>query len=281
MSLVFPGPIFTPPSGGGGGTLPLDAIGTSAYAAFSTRKLLSAFAGSPLSGYNGTNSADVGFSGNDLDLTALAARGTNVSMNIWYDQSGNGRDLAYSAGNRPPIRSSSTNVTLNGKACWNFDKTQGTVTGGAQNTSTCRTVFAAVYIAGLGQTGTIIGGDSGSGGLQVRLETNGALGLVKQGVTNIGNSSAADVAATNGYVLVWQYNASGGAYQFWRGSTSLGSGTNSQSISAAAIRLAKQWFANEEFEGKIAELIIFDTSGAMNSTDRATLVSDMQSYWGL
>ncbi len=279
--LVLPIALIAGQPSGGGGTLPLDAIGTSAYAAFSSRKLRSAYSGAAISGYNGTNSADVGFSGNDLDLTALAARGNDVSMTTWYDQSGNGNDFAYSTGSRVPIRTSSTNVTLNSKACWNFSGSQGTYLGGAQNTSTCRTIIAAVYLNSLADICTILGADSISGGAHWRIETNGALGLTKQNITNIGSSSAADVAATNGYVLVWQYNASGGAYQFWRGSTSLASGTNSQSISAAALRLGTYWFSDAKFNGKIAELIIFDTSGAMNSTDRANLVADMQSYWGL
>lgn len=267
--------------GGGGATLPLDAIATSAYAAFSSRKLRSAYSGAALSGHNGSNAADIGFSADELDLTALAARGTDVALATWYDQSGNARNLVHGSGNRPPIRVSSANVLLNSKACFSFNKGQGLVSGGGQNTTTCRTVFAAIYLNGLTETGTIIGGNSISGSLQCRLETNGALGLVKQSATNIASSSAADVATGNGYVLVFQYNAANGAWQFWKGTTSLGSGTNNQSLSAADIRLATSFFAGEAFDGKIAELMIFDTSGAMDGTDRATLVADMKTYWGL
>lgn len=69
------------------------------FAAFSVRKLRTAYGGSALRVQRASDSTeqDIGFtSGGDLDTTALGTfcSGTTGYVSKWYDQSGNGRDLA-------------------------------------------------------------------------------------------------------------------------------------------------------------------------------------------
>ena len=69
----------------------------SAAAAFSTRKLRTAYAGSAIRVRRSSDNVeqDIGFSGNALDTTALSSFiGANSGFVVtWYDQSGNGRDI--------------------------------------------------------------------------------------------------------------------------------------------------------------------------------------------
>ena len=65
---------------------------TGAAAAYSLRKLRTLYTGSAVEVYNGSSYADIGFSNDELDTTALAAHcGSNDGfVSKFYDQSGNG-----------------------------------------------------------------------------------------------------------------------------------------------------------------------------------------------
>jgi hypothetical protein len=94
---------------------------TGAAAAYSLRKLRSAYTGDAVEVYNGTSYADIGFdSSNVLDLTALATHcGSNDGfVSKWYDQSGNTNTAAQTTtANMPKIYdgTTATVVTRGGK----------------------------------------------------------------------------------------------------------------------------------------------------------------------
>ncbi len=81
----------------GGGGLMLDGITTGIKAAYSTRKLLTAYAGNALQAKRDSDSTtqNIGFALNVLDTAALATfcSGTTCHVSIWYDQSGGGNNL--------------------------------------------------------------------------------------------------------------------------------------------------------------------------------------------
>lgn len=123
MSLIGYG-AFTPAAGGGGGSTPLiDQLSSAPIAAYSTRKLRAAYAGSALRvrRYSDLTTQDIGFDINgDLDTAAMATfvGSNNATISKWYDQSGNGND----AEDRNSFNSeemvlvtAGTNVTQNGK----------------------------------------------------------------------------------------------------------------------------------------------------------------------
>jgi hypothetical protein len=105
----------------------LDATGlTSANAAYSLRKVRSAYSGAAIrvreSG--GNTEADIGFSANgELDTARLLAHcGANNGFVVtWYDQGGASRNLTQATtGNQPQIVSSGAVLLLNGKPTVSF-----------------------------------------------------------------------------------------------------------------------------------------------------------------
>jgi hypothetical protein len=101
---------------------------TGAAAAYSLRKLRSAYTGSAIRVRRSSDNAeqDIGFSGGNLDTTALTSfcGAGNGFVTTWYDQSGNGNNSAQStAANQPQIVSSGSVILINGKPSLLFDGT--------------------------------------------------------------------------------------------------------------------------------------------------------------
>jgi 3D (Asp-Asp-Asp) domain-containing protein len=90
-----------------------------AAAAYSVRKLRNAYAGSAIRVRRSSDNTeqDIGFSGGNLDTTALTSfcSGTNGFVTTWYDQSGNGYNATQTtAASQPQIVSSGSVLTLTG-----------------------------------------------------------------------------------------------------------------------------------------------------------------------
>lgn len=89
-----------------------------AAAAYSLRKLRSAYTGSAIKVRNSSNSElDIGFVNNVLDTASLLTHcgSGNGFVKTWYDQSGNANDATQStAANQPQIVSSGSILTLTG-----------------------------------------------------------------------------------------------------------------------------------------------------------------------
>jgi hypothetical protein len=104
-----------------------------AAAAYSVRKLRSAYSGSAIRVRRSSDNTEqnIGFTAlGDLDTSALTTfcSGTNGFVTTWYDQSGNGRNaINTTAANQPQIVSSGSVLTLTGtgssKPCMLFDGT--------------------------------------------------------------------------------------------------------------------------------------------------------------
>ena len=92
---------------------------TGAAAAYSLRKLRTAYTGDAVEVYNGSSYADIGFSNDELDTTALAAHcGSNDGfVSKWYDQSSNSVTVSQTnTGKMPKIYDGQNGVvTENGK----------------------------------------------------------------------------------------------------------------------------------------------------------------------
>jgi hypothetical protein len=100
---------------------------TSAAAAYSLRKLRSAYTGSAIRVRRSSDNTetDIGFSSTfGLDTTSLTTfcSGTNGFVTTWYDQSGNGNNATQTtASNQPQIVSSGSVINVNTKPCLQFD----------------------------------------------------------------------------------------------------------------------------------------------------------------
>ena len=82
----------------------LDLVATAALAAYSIRKVRSAYSGAALRVRRSSDNAeqDIGFAGNALDVTALLAfvGAGDGFVTAWYDQAGNGYHLAQAIATR-------------------------------------------------------------------------------------------------------------------------------------------------------------------------------------
>jgi len=96
-----------------------------ASAAYSLRKLDTAYAGSAIQVRRTSDNAtqDIGFVNNVLDLAALTTfLGANTgAVSIWYDQSGNGRNLVNAIAIEQPIVYAGAPVTFNGAPYFRLD----------------------------------------------------------------------------------------------------------------------------------------------------------------
>jgi len=98
----------------------------SAAAAYSVRKLRTAYTGSAIRVRRSSDNAeqDIGFVSNQLDTSALTTfcSGTNGFVTTWYDQSGNSRDaLQATAIRQPQIVSAGSIINVNSKPSIKFD----------------------------------------------------------------------------------------------------------------------------------------------------------------
>ena len=110
---------------------------TGAAGAYSLRKLRTLYTGDAVEVYNGSSYADIGFSNDELDTTALAAHcGSNDGfIRTWYDQGTNGNDATQSTtANMPKIYDGTTGVvTENGKPAVDFDGSDDNFTSTISN----------------------------------------------------------------------------------------------------------------------------------------------------
>lgn len=119
---------------------PLDGY-SNIFAAYSMRLLRSAYAGSAIRvrESSGNTEADIGFSGGNLNTTALAAHvGSNSGyITKWYDQSGGGLDVAQATTTaQPRIVNAGTNETIaTGKVSPLYDGTDDSLSRASVNTS--------------------------------------------------------------------------------------------------------------------------------------------------
>lgn len=112
------------------------------------------------------------------------------------------------------------------------------------------TVGAWVNPSSLASTRTVFGGLPSGGWLQFRVETSGALRWVKSNTADIGSGTAGVVSAGVWTWVMGTYDASGN-YTFSANGVAAGSGTNSQTISPAAVAFGTNSLS-EMFAGGMA-----------------------------
>lgn len=121
----------------------------SAAAAYSLRKLRSAYTGSAIRVRRSSDNAeqDIGFSSGNLDTTALTnfCGSGNGFVTTWYDQSGNSRNVIQTnAANQPQIVSSGSILNINSKPSIKFqdssDLLQCSSASGTSNLNTMAVV---------------------------------------------------------------------------------------------------------------------------------------------
>ncbi len=244
-------PLVKPAASG----LPLDGITTGIKAAYSTRKLLTAYAGN------------------------------TGKVITWYDQSGGGFNQTQGTiANAPIIYQSGAVNTLNSKPAilWVLANTTF-LTNATLDTNPVNTLFMnAVLNISSNITAQIIGPGTSArqawdiSGLNVRITS--ALTAV------IATSTSPIVAGTPSLVEM-QYEPVGGAWNIWIDRVGAGSGTaaNSFGANSQGTFLADEFGISGNanyFDGSFGELIMYDLAGGISSGNRTSIESNQHTYWG-
>lgn len=233
-----------------------DTIVATAVGAYSMRKLRSAYSGSAIEVYNETTSADIGFSGANLDTAALASHApTNGQVTKWYDQSGNGATLTQSGGG-VPIRSSGSTITKNSLPAPHYSGNR-MLSAGAMSVAEIVVVLAIDASSTFPNYSAVVASDTDQVGLVGHDGTSAwHTGSGATMTTFTRDGSVTSTPLFNGALQVI------GAY---------GTATN-----LTKLKLGEWTYG--ALAGNICELLCF--SSQLSTEDRATVYANLKAYWG-
>jgi alpha-L-arabinofuranosidase B-like protein len=266
-----------------GGGLPLDGISTGIKAAYSTRQLLTAYAGPAMQVTRASDSttSNIGFVSNVLDTTSLSTfcASTTCTVTTWFDQSGGGFNLIPGTA-APVIFQSGAVTTINGKPAVSFVAASSQFLKNTSLTSNpVNTLYqnAVIVVNSLGAVQPIWG--STASGLLFDVNTTGNLDLTAPGVVDFATSTNAVTAAT-GAVVENQYNSTTGAFSFFINRASGGTGTSVQSFPADTTLLGDYGNGFFKLDGFIGEAISYDLVGGIPSASQTSIENNQKTYWG-
>lgn len=252
----------------------LDAY-PNAAAAYSLRKLRTAYTGSAIKVRNSSNSElDIGFVNNVLDTASLLTHcgSGNGFVTTWYDQSGNGRNATQTtAANQPQIVSSGSVITENGKPT--IDHTGSTTLNISSNLNLIRT-YSMYGVVKFDAYGRELFGSGPS-------PYNYA--IYQDSTTNYHAASNAFGSSTGifglSFALLSIYRNNTVSISQYKNTTILGSAFNLNSNSDFLFRsLSGEQNATYNFDGKLSEAIIYNTYEFSNQSG---LEGNIKTYYGL
>lgn len=248
---------------------------TGAAAAFSVRKLRTAYTGSAIRVRRSSDNAeqDIGFSGGNLDTSSLTTfvGANNGFVTTWYDQSGNARNATQTtAANQPQIVSSGTVLTINGKPRMDFDGSNDSFD------ITSFTYASAHYQSFVGRRNA-----SGrrlmalGGGYLFSLWTNNIyyFNAVTTGQTS---SNASD--ATTSHLLLTGLREASTSIKMYKNSSVIASTTNTDTIGNTITTIGRYAVTNSFNFGELQETVFYNTAQESNRTGIET---DINTYYGI
>ena len=256
---------------------------TGAAAAYSLRKLRTAYTGDAVEVYNGSSYADIGFNVfGELDTVALAAHcgSNNGFVSKWYCQSGNSNDAAQTnTGQMPKIYDGTTGVvTENGKPALDFDGTNMLVTPSQSvNIGTARNDFAVVTYH---SNSAVFNTDNVGGGrfAQNMRSRGGTLGFLTSG-SAISLTPTQDVSLNTAHVVGAELN--GTTLSVYVDGTQNGTTTqSSQRTGTSKLAIGTQYstqFQNP-LNGRLQELITYQQN---KSSDRTDIESNINTFYDI
>lgn len=261
-------------TGGGSAPLLLDVV-TGAVAAYSLRKLRTAYAGAAVRVRRSSDNAeqDIGFSGVDFDAGAFSAfvgGGSGLAAK-WYDQSGNTNDVTQAVALEQP------QVVLNvqnGRAGVTLDGIDDDMLSAISIAGKPVTMFAVLKPSNVSSNRHFIGADTNSG-ITYRIRPTGTQQLTKLEVADVGESTTPLVVNTAAMVAA-TYSSSGD-YSFYLNGTPDGAGTNDLAIANSKPVLGSrelQWY-----EGSILEVVRYPV--VQTGTNVSTAFDDIDLYYSI
>lgn len=270
----------------GGVGLMLDGITTGIKACYSTRKLLTAYAGAALTVTRLSDSTTqaIGFSSNVLDSAALSSfcTGTTCVATTWNDQCGGGfNHSAPATANAPILYQAGAINSINTKpALLGVSATPTSLNNGSLTANPVNTLWQSAVLSWTSGNSGITGSLTATGALEWRVDSAGTLDLLKANTASIGTSSSALTTAT-GAIVEAQYNSTTGAFSFWINRTAAGTGTSIQTLTAGTSQLmAGRATSGESFNGSIGEIIEYDLVGGIPGASQTSIENNQRAYWG-
>lgn len=262
---------------------PILDVYPNAAAAYSVRKLRTAYTGSAIRVRRSSDNAEqnIGFDGlGNLDTTALTSfcSGTNGFVTTWYDQSGNSRNATQTtAVNQPQIFSSGTTITDNSRPSlyhpankeWfaitdPFNVTNFTAMWVSRRLTTSGT--SSIILAGVGYFGDDV---NNSGNPTVANQVDYIISTTRGNTSATGLQTAQHLSYTNkrnSTQAVGQFNNSNNTYN------------NSVSPNFTGIYSIAQYSPSYNYAGYIQEIIIYSND---QSANRTGMSNNINSYYGI
>lgn len=261
-----------------------------ATGAYSTRRLNGSYAGAALRLRNGAGiETDIGFVGENIDEAAMLAHtgAGDGYVTVWYDQSGNGRNLVQTSGGaQPKVISTGVINKVNGKVSLPF--------------------VGGYYMQGLaGDESAFDFTNTFSTYITARpsTQTNNAQIILNKGSNNYGvNGWYIDMMPNANYLIINSpagnaYGAASGAFALGLASYNLGggngvaafqgvvkatyTGTVANSLPNNNVLLVGTYLvgdATNDFDGDISEIVIYPTD---QSANRVGIETNINNYFQL
>jgi hypothetical protein len=254
------------------GSLLLDTY-TGAKVAYAVTKLRTAYAGSCIRVRRDNDDAeqDIGFSGNNLDESALTTfvGANNAYVTTWYDQSGNGDNLTQATStNQPQIVSSGTVIKTNTIASMNFitdDYLQTATLSSAAQPNSFFTVFKRDSTAATDRIFDGLDGDNRQvfGGTTGYQQFAGGTSLVA-GTTDLNQRLASVFFNTTD--------------QFYINTSLIGTG-DSGPDPATGLTVGDGYNLVAPFRGDIQLLVMYNSDQLSNRAAISTVINDVYSIY--
>ena len=260
-------------SGGPGFTGLLDTY-SGAAAAYSLRQLSSTYSGDAIVVRRASDNTTqaIGFVNNELDTTTLESfcSGTDGFVTTWYDQSGNGFDVAQTtAGKQPKIVLSGSTITDGTKPSVQFDGAQGLNT--TANISSASNYYPFYVRSYTGFGGFIFDSEIG----RVLIERTSAAAYYDQ------TNSFQGTALTSSYRLIhMELNSTTGGKVYENGvNTQSGLSYTQYPMSTQTALGSRYDVGSSWLNGKIQEFVLYNTDQSGNRTGIETNINDFYSIY--
>lgn len=258
-----------------------------AAAAYSLRKLSSAYSGNCIRVRRSSDNAeqDFGFVNNVLDTASLLSfvGANNGFVTTWYDQSGNARNITQTtAANQPQIVSSGAVLTQNTKPTLAFNGTSNILRAFSSGTSTENTLITlskATSTATAYQCIATIGGIAAANPLSYLLINAGAI-VTKRTIYSDTGSTSVDGNSTTNFELNQIFNTTNSVSMFVNNnSETITNNTRTLTSNLNNIQVGSETTYNSRFGGNISEIIHYASNQVANQVGIASNINSFYSVY--
>ncbi|MEI7584619.1 arabinofuranosidase catalytic domain-containing protein [Runella sp.] len=252
----------------------------SAAAAYSVRKLRTLYTGSCIRVRRSSDNTeqDIGFSGTNLDTTALTSfcGAGNGFVTTWYDQSGNARNATQTtAANQPQIVSAGAVITNASKPCLQFDNVNDSLLAPSVVINRPYSIYAQFLQSSTGDKRMISNGlYSADGSINALISSSRATSTV----FSEGNVVSAAYASINQNVIVGLVESAISTSKFYYNGTNIAIASPASNDWGDLAFGANTTEFSEPADGKIKETVIWYSDQSANNSG---IQNNMNAYYGV